>query len=128
MGRALSMDLRERILRASLAGESIRSIAKRLEVGTATVKRIRRQYREEGHIRPSQVWGHPPRVLTEGDLEVLLELVQAQPDATVAEFTERYNEKQGTSVSASTVGRRIREAGFTRKKRRWQRKRRTRRG
>ena len=125
MPRALSMDLRVRVISAIKAGESTAAIADRFEIGTATVKRYARQHREQGHVFPSDVRGHPPRAMTAEDVEALLEIVKERPDATLAELTDAYNELGRSQVSASTVGRRIREAGLTRKKRQSRPRRRT---
>jgi len=48
MGRAISMDLRERILRMILSGTSCRSAARRFGVGESTAIRLKRRYLAEG--------------------------------------------------------------------------------
>jgi transposase len=45
--------------------------------------------------------------------------LEADPDATIALHTERWNATHGTTLSQWTVGRAIRRLGWTRKKRRW---------
>jgi transposase len=55
-------------------------------------------------------------VLTEESKPVLLELVEAHPDAFLPELAEQVRRRLGLSVHPQTVGRWLRELGVTRKK------------
>jgi|GEM_PF-6255367 len=50
MGRFISIDLRERILRMILSGSSCRAAARHFGVGESTAIRLRRRYLEQGSI------------------------------------------------------------------------------
>jgi len=52
MGRFISVDLRERILRMILSGSSCRAAARHFGVGESTAIRLRRRYLAEGTIEP----------------------------------------------------------------------------
>jgi len=54
MGRALSIDLRERILRMILSGSSCRAAARHFGVGESTAIRLKRRYLEQGTIEPKK--------------------------------------------------------------------------
>jgi len=48
MGRAISMDLRERIVRMILSGSSCRQAARHFGVGESTALRLKRRYLAQG--------------------------------------------------------------------------------
>ncbi len=64
MTRPYSEDLRERALLRSDAGETIRSIAEALQISPSCVSKWRKLRRETGGVKPGQIGGHKPRVLT----------------------------------------------------------------
>jgi len=57
MGRAISMDLRQRILAVILSGSSCRGAARHFGVGESTAIRLKRRYLAEGTIEPKQQGG-----------------------------------------------------------------------
>ena len=118
MAWAYSLDLRERVVDSLLEGElTYEQIAERFKVGRATVSRLGRRFRETGSFEPSKTRGHAPRTLTDGDQAVLLEIVTDRPDETLAELCDQLAASTGKRISSATVGRELRRAGFTRKKR-----------
>jgi transposase len=54
MGKAISSDLRERIVRGVEAGQSRRAMAARFEVAPSTAMRVEQRYRAAGSIAPSR--------------------------------------------------------------------------
>ena len=68
MSRAYSTDLRERVVRAHLAGEPIRSVAARFGIGVSCVSRWVARYRKTGSVVPGKVGGHCPWLSTRGRL------------------------------------------------------------
>jgi putative transposase len=60
---AYSKDLRERAVRRSEAGETIRSIAAALEISPSCVSKWRKLLRETGALTPGKTGGHKPRTL-----------------------------------------------------------------
>jgi putative transposase len=63
MTRPLSLDLRERVVAAVLAGESCRSVAARFEVAVSSVVKWSQRYRETGSVTPGKMGGHRKRML-----------------------------------------------------------------
>jgi transposase len=109
------MDLRNRAIARVLAGESVRSVALALSVSPSSVVRWSQRYRATGTVRPGQIGGHKPRVLSGANREWLLE--RATSDFTlrglVAELAER-----GVKVDYRSVWRFIHAEGLSFKKKR----------
>jgi transposase len=117
MPAALSEDLRWRIVDALKGDETIDEIATRFDVGSATVKRLRRTFRETKSVAPKpHGGGYPPKIKPEH--EPLVEaLVQQHPDWREDQYAVALAEKHGIHASAVTVGRVIRRLGYSVKKR-----------
>lgn len=113
----LSSDLRRRIIQAWKA-EKLRvpELANRFSVGTATVKRLIRRFRETGSVEPlPHGGGQKPKIPAE-KLPRVQRLLEANPDWSVEEITAAYNRQEGAGVSRSTMVRAVARLGFTRKK------------
>jgi len=82
MGRAPSIDLRQRILAMLLSGSSCRAAARHFGVGESTAIRLKRRYWVEGTIEPKKQGA----VMGQSKLTVfrdyILDIVKAQPDMT----------------------------------------------
>lgn len=113
----LSVDLRQRIIQAWQKEKArVPELAERFSVGTATVKRLIRRFRETGSIEPRpHGGGQRPKIPAE-KLPQVQRLLEANPDWSVDELAEAYNRQEGTTVSRSTITRTIARLGFTRKK------------
>lgn len=116
MPAPLSLDLRRRILAALEAGASQRQVAKRFQVGLATVERLVRRVRLTGSPAPKPRGGGRRATVAETDRELILRWVQAEPDLTQAEMAGRFG-ALGRPVSQQAVSRGLRRLGVTRKKR-----------
>jgi transposase len=116
----LSLDLRHRIIRAWQTEKAdVAELAERFAVGTATVKRLIRRFRETGSVDPlPHGGGQRPKIPAE-KLGRVRKLVEANPDWSVDELVEAYNRQEGTDLSRSTMDRALRRLGFTRKKSPW---------
>src|ERR1700704_467234 len=111
--RAYSNDLRERIVAAVERSEqSIRQIARLFSVSLSCVVRLLQRQRRTGSAQPQPHGGVPPRKLEAAAEARLLELVRAQPDATLAELRER----RGVRCSLMTIARALKRRRITRKK------------
>ena len=83
--QAYSMDLRECIAAAVEQGDSsIRKIAQRFAVNNSTVERLIKRQRTEGNVLPHQQGGYRVSTLKPYQTQ-LLDIVEQQPDATLAE-------------------------------------------
>jgi transposase len=111
--RAYSNDLRERIVAAVERGEhTIRQVARLFSVSLSCVVRLLQHKRRTGSVQPKPHAGVPPRKLDAAAEARLLELVAAQPDATLAELRDRL----GIRCSLMTIARALQRHEITRKK------------
>lgn len=113
--KALSLDLRERIVKAFDSGEGTRAqVAKRFDVSDAMVKKLLRQRRRTGEIGPQfhRCKGVKPKIGPE-DLERLRQMVEDQPDLTLREL----HEALGVACTIATVHNALKRIGMTYKKR-----------
>lgn len=63
MPRAISEDLRKRVVAAVELGEPVRSVAARYDVAVSSVVKWSQRYRKHGHVRPARIGGYRPRTL-----------------------------------------------------------------
>ncbi|MBS1078941.1 transposase, partial [Gluconobacter kondonii] len=82
MARALSDDLRERVLEAGVAGASARSIAARFGVGISTAIRWLRRERESGERTPRRQ-GKPRGSRLDAHEAFIAGMIEAQKDITL---------------------------------------------
>lgn len=117
MPAPLSHDLRRRIVEAYLAGEgTLDEMAERFQVGSATVTRLLRLYRQTGALAPKpHGGGTEPRVRPE-DLPLLQTWLQENPSLTQAELAAHYAAHTGRSTSQRSISRTLIRHGITRKK------------
>jgi transposase len=115
---ALSVDLRERVLRAHERGEgSQRVLAERFAVGLSTVNEWLRLARS-GQRAPQRRRGGP-KPLGGAEPALLTEIVAERNDATLAEYAALLAERTaGPCFSISALGRALTRLGLGRKKRR----------
>lgn len=119
MARAYSMDLRERAVRAALAGDLTRvEVAERFGISEGTLYGWLRRQKEEGSLEPlPHGGGREPRLDSEG-MRRLKEIVTEANDRTLAEYRERVEQEMGVTLSISAVDRALKKLDLPRKKRR----------
>ena len=111
--KALSLDLRNRIVRAYAAGGRTQAeIAEVFGVSERSVKRLWRKWRETGDVTPGKVGGRRPRAIVDGALQRLKQTLRARPDATLEELREAC----GVACSTVTVHNTLKRLGYRRKK------------
>ncbi|WP_096331995.1 helix-turn-helix domain-containing protein [Nannocystis exedens] len=109
--------LRIRIVEArAQEGLTYEQLAERFSVGRATVDRTLRLARETGSVEPKPHGGGVARRITAQEQELLVELVRARPDATLAELCIALQIRAGVQISRATMCRELQRLGFTRKK------------
>jgi transposase len=118
MVRPYSADLRERVLAAWEQGEGTAAeLAQRFRVSKATVNNWRRALRTEGR-RHAKPLGHGPAPrLDAAARETLQRLVEANNDATLAEYRTQLGEQTGIWVSAAVLCLTLQRLKLSRKKR-----------
>ena len=116
----ISNDLRIRIVEARAQdGQTYEQLAERFGVGRATVDRMLRLARETGSVEPRPHGGGAVRRTSPQEQDLIVELVQARPDATLEELCDALEMRTGLRISRSTMSRELRLLGLTRKKNRW---------
>jgi transposase len=115
MARALSLDLRERIVRAVEAGSSRREAAEQFAVSDSCAIKLLQRWERTGSVRPAPMGGKKFALAAHADQ--VRALLAAQPDATLNELQARLA-SAGIKVSRSAIGRFLQSLGWTRKKRR----------
>ena len=114
-----SVDLRTRVIAAHAAGDqTYESLAATFRVGIATVNRWLRRQREQGDVTPAPHGGGQKHRIDARAEAILVELVRAQPDATLEELKGMLAVRLERPPGRSTVARALERLGFTRKKRR----------
>lgn len=118
MGRPYSADLRERVLLACEAGDaSGAEIARRFRVSASAVSSWQRQARLEGRRIAKPHGRGAPSVLDAEGGAVLRALVEANNDATLAEYAVAFTARTGEAISESSICRALQRQGLIRKKR-----------
>jgi len=115
--QALSLDLRERIIKRWQQGQSKSGIARAFMVSLSSVKRFIKRYQTFGHVEPT-VQGHMHSKLNAGLRKRLARQLEVYPDFTLAQHVERWNRRHGENVQVSEtlLSRFFRHLGWTRKK------------
>lgn len=118
MSKALSVDLRQRVVDAVHAGSSCRAAAARFGVGVSSAIRWVARARTRGDLTPDKRGGNVRSRRIDEHREFLLALITAEPDLTLAEVAERLGAATGYRPLPSIVCRFFQRHGVTRKKRR----------
>jgi transposase len=104
-----SLDLRQKIVDAYNKGDiSQRKLAKNFGVALSFVSKLLLQHKRTGVLGPKIRTEQTPIKLSPEQLEVLRQLVEVQPDATLAELQEQLREKTEVSIGSSTIDRMLR--------------------
>jgi len=116
MSKALSVDLRERVVRAVAAGVSCRAAAVRFGVSASSAIRWCARLRATGSVVPGALGGDRRSGGTEAHAARILELVARTPDLTLAELRAVLAES-GVVVGRTSLWRLLDRHRLTRKKR-----------
>ncbi len=116
MSRALSVDLRVRVLGAVSAGATHREAADRFGVSAASVSRWRERHRNQGDPSPKALGGDRRSDRIEAHHEAVMAALGPGRDATIEEVRARLA-KQGLVFGFGTIQRFFARHAITRKKR-----------
>ena len=118
MARALSGDLRSRVIAAVDGGMSRRVAAERFGVGVATAVRWVRAWRTDGRAAAMPMGGDLRSRRIETHRDAILAAVAAEVDITLVELADPLRRGHGASSAPSTVRRFLDRHGLTVKKNR----------
>ena len=115
--KAYSLDLRQKILRAcDQRLGSQRAIATLFGVSQSFVEKLLRRHRATGDISPRPHAGGRRALCDATALAHVRRLLQAHPDATLAELSAQLQAQHGLHVSVPTMGRIVLSLKLPRKK------------
>lgn len=114
MTRPLSMDLRERVITAVLAGESCRAVAARFGVAVSSVVKWSQRHRTTGSVAPGKMGGHR-RPILEPHRAFILEQIAQTPHLTLHRLKDELAAR-GVRVSHNAVWLFLRREGLRFKK------------
>lgn len=114
MPRALSEDLRERLVRAVSGGSSRNAAAKKFEVSVSAVIKLLQRWKATGSYMPAQIGGYRKPLLA-GHADRIRELLAEKPDMSLAELKKRLA-AAGIRVGRTAISRFLRQLGYTFKK------------
>ena len=116
MSRALSVDLRVRVLGAVAAGATHREAGERFGVSAASVSRWRKLEREQGDPRPGRLGGDRRSNRIEAHHEAVMAALGPDRDASIEDVRTSLA-KQGLIFGFGTIQRFFARHRITRKKR-----------
>jgi transposase len=116
MSKALSVDLRVRVLSAVAHGLTHRQAAERFGVSAASVSRWRKREREQGDPKPKALGGDRRSGRIEAHGATILAMLAETADVTLEELRRQLAEK-GLVFGEGTVRRFLKRHKITRKKR-----------
>lgn len=116
MGRGYSLDIRDRVGRAVVSGQTVREVAARFEVSVASVVRWSGLFRAAGSAKMARQGRPSGGGILAPYVGFLTSCVDAKPDVTLVELVEMLEKKHGLQVVLGSVWRVLCKAGYTYKK------------
>ena len=116
MSKALSLDLRVRVLAAVAQGQTHREAAERFGVSAASVSRWRTREREQGDASPKALGGDRRSGRIEAHHDAIMAALGPDADRAIEEV-RRILAEQGLTFGFGTIQRFFQRHGITRKKR-----------
>ena len=116
MSRALSCDLRSRVIAAVEAGSSRRAAAARFGVSVSSAIRWVQDWRESGRDKAQRQGGDRRSQRAEAYKDIVLAAVDAKVDITLVELAGMLRRDHGLAVAPSTVWRLLDRHDMTVKK------------
>ena len=113
MTKPLSLDLRRRVIDAINGGMSCRGAAARFGIAPSAAVKWHRLWRETGSVAPRRMGGDKRSGRIEALGEVILAMVGAEPDITLAEIAERLERAHGARFAPLIVHRFFRRRGWS---------------
>lgn len=116
MGAPVSVDLRQRAVQAVLKEEgSCRQIAVRFAINHTSLSRWVKQFKETNTVEPKKGPGRKFK-LGEDEMNIIFDIVEKNPDATIHEIKDKFNELSPIHLQPSSIHNYLVRLGLTRKK------------
>jgi transposase len=116
MGKSVSLDLRQRMVRGIASGKSRRAVAAQFEVAPSTAVRLQARFVATGSVDPA-CQGRPKGSGKLGPYqEAILDKVKAQPDITMPDLATWLETEHGVTADPSNLSKLLCRHGFTYKK------------
>jgi transposase len=113
LGKPISNDKREAIIKHKQAGESESNITKWLLISPRTVQRVWKKYKETGSYEPNPLNnGRKPQISQE-TMDKIVMKIQEMPDMTLRELIDEFN----LGISQAALCKRLIKLGLSFKKR-----------
>lgn len=122
MAKALSEDLRIRVVRAVEGGMSRHAAAERFGISVASAVRFVKQWRESGATKAKRLGGDQRSRRIEEHHETIMKAIETKPDMTLVEIAEMLKSERGASFAPSSIWRFLDRHGVTFKKKRARRR------
>jgi len=100
--KTLSMDLRERIVAAVVAGGKVQEVADRFCVSHDSVRRLQLKHERGQCLAPRVGVGRTPRIGAQ-EAAALVALLQAHPSQTIEEMRVLWEQQTGVLLPRSTM-------------------------
>src|SRR5208283_3535590 len=113
---ALSMDIREKVMKAVAGGMSRRQAAARFDIGPATAVRWAKRVETRGEVAPLKMGGDRRSRRIEAHADFILAQIEKKPDMTIMKLREKIRERHGVGFGYGTVWRFLVRHRITRKK------------
>jgi transposase len=115
VGRPYSEEYRRRVVDEIAEGNSRRGVARRFKVGASSAIRWKKRLDETGSAAPASRGGKSRSPL-EPHAPWLLAVIEAEPDLSLEELTQRIEAELGLKGSTSAVDRFVQRHGLSFKK------------
>jgi len=116
MPRPFSYDLRKRLVDRTANGESRRAAANALDVSASFSVKLVARYEQTGTLEAAPMGRPKGTGKLDAFRDFLIGAVEAKPDITMPELTERLASAHNVSVNPASLSRFLCKAGFTYKK------------
>lgn len=109
--KVVTDEVKWKIVGAMQMGQRQNVIAKRLSVSQSCVSKVWKLFRLTGRVRAPKNGGRP-RLLSIRDLNFLRRQVRVNPNITIRQLANEFNQRFGTNISRMTVCRRLHDIGL----------------
>lgn len=113
MGKAVSSDLRLRMVRGVSSGKSRRAVAAQFEVAPSTAVRVQARYAATGSVEPARQGRPRGSGKLEPYRQAIVDKVKAKPNITMPDLAAWLEAQHGISADPSNLSKLLCQEGFT---------------